>query len=107
MSASITRQHFTAIAETLRIELKFAQGPEERSAIIRVAGALAVDFKQFNIHFDRERFMAAVLAGNTSDRTETHAAESERLNLAAAERARDENEGAGGMYNVNDAASQD
>ena len=71
---TMTRKHFREVAETLRIEIKYAPGPEARQAIIRVAGALASDFKQFNIHFDRQRFMDAVLADAGTDTEKAHQA---------------------------------
>lgn len=84
MSNSMSRQHFNAVAETLRLQLKFAQDQSERAAIIRVAGALAADFKQFNIHFDRSHFMDAVLAdaGTYDVHTDTEKDAYQRLHQA-------------------------
>lgn len=67
MSASMTRQHFQAIAETLNWEYTHAEDDNAAAVVWRVAVALTVNFKYFNPNFDHTRFMAAVEKGYTSE----------------------------------------
>lgn len=62
----MTRQHFVAIAATVKASLEIADNDEKagrpedaRNAITRLANDLATQFAQANSRFDRARFLKA------------------------------------------------
>jgi hypothetical protein len=58
MAAS--RKLYTAVAETIGREMFFADSVEVVMALHTLAGALADDFKQDNMSFDRTRFLTHI-----------------------------------------------
>lgn len=62
MSASMTRQHFAAVAEVLADQRRWHldnDSPAMAEAVASVAHELAREFKQFNANFSRDRFLRA------------------------------------------------
>jgi len=56
----MTRQHFNAIAETIRIQLRLCDSDDACAAVLAIAEMLCDDFKIANSGVDRERFLAAL-----------------------------------------------
>ena len=55
----MTKQHFTAIAETINLSFTHAPNP---NVITTLAVNLADDFEKFNPNFNRSKFLAVALA---------------------------------------------
>ena len=61
----MTRKHFQAVAEAIRLEVKFLEADTDaHKAVRRVAQDLATVFKQANSNFDRQRFLEACGLGD-------------------------------------------
>lgn len=55
----MTRQHFVAIAATVKASLVVATTREARASVAGLAVSLADEFHKFNPNFDRARFLKA------------------------------------------------
>tara|TARA_R100000664_G_C2705708_1_gene104396 strand:+ start:87 stop:263 length:177 start_codon:yes stop_codon:yes gene_type:complete len=58
----MTRQHFTAIAESLNLSFRNAPNEQAENILTTLATNLADEFENFNPHFNRSKFLAVALA---------------------------------------------
>ncbi len=56
----MTKKHFEAIADRIRVELRFAESEgKDRSSMVSLVKQLAIEFKDINRAFDRDSFFKA------------------------------------------------
>jgi len=58
----MTRQHFTAVAESLNLSFRNAPNEQAENILTTLATNLADEFENFNPHFNRSKFLAVALA---------------------------------------------
>tara|TARA_R100000808_G_scaffold2572_1_gene10035 strand:+ start:2434 stop:2610 length:177 start_codon:yes stop_codon:yes gene_type:complete len=58
----MTRQHFTAVAESLNLSFRNAPNEQVENILTTLATNLADEFENFNPHFNRSKFLAVALA---------------------------------------------
>ena len=58
----MTKQHFTAVAESLNLSFRNAPSEQIENILTTLATNLADQFEQFNPHFNRSKFSAVALA---------------------------------------------
>lgn len=55
----MTRKHFEALADSIRVEVNHIKGNEAKEAVRSIAVNVAIVCKACNPGFDKSRFMAA------------------------------------------------
>ena len=58
----MTKQHFTAVAESLNLSFRNAPNKQTENILTTLAANLADEFENFNPHFNRSKFLAVALA---------------------------------------------
>ena len=58
----MTKQHFTAVAESLNLSFRNAPSEQVENILTTLAANLADEFENFNPHFNRSKFLAVALA---------------------------------------------